>query len=85
MKFLVSKRDAFANRIYLQLINFMGKASSVQNVQGKNLISILLKKIKYVTSNAKQCPQCLHGLLHLNENKIYKEIVVNIPIYTSGS
>ena len=27
----------------------------------------------------------LHGLLHLMENKIYEEIVVNIPIYTSGS
>ena len=27
----------------------------------------------------------LDGLLHLIENKIYKEIVVNIPIYTSGS
>ena len=27
----------------------------------------------------------LNGLLHLIENKIYAEIVVNIPIYTSGS
>ena len=27
----------------------------------------------------------LDGLLHLIENKIYEEIVVNIPIYTSGS
>ena len=27
----------------------------------------------------------LNGLLHLIENKIYEEIVVNIPTYTSGS
>ena len=27
----------------------------------------------------------LDGLLHLIENKIYEENVVNIPIYTSGS
>ena len=27
----------------------------------------------------------LQGLLHLIENKIYEEIVINIPIYTSGN
>lgn len=42
-------------------------------------------KIKCVTSTAKQCPRCLEGPLHLIENKIYEEIVINIPIYTSGS
>lgn len=26
----------------------------------------------------------LQGLLHLIENKIYEEIVINIPIYASG-
>ena len=26
----------------------------------------------------------LDSLIHLTENKIYEEIVVNIPIYTSG-
>ena len=73
----------------LYLGNFVGKWIVSPDYLGKNSISThsskKKKKIKYVTSNAKQCPQCLHGLLHLNENKIYKEIVVNIPIYTSGS
>ena len=27
----------------------------------------------------------LNGLLHWMENKIYEEIVVHIPVYTSGS
>ena len=50
MKLLVSEREAFANGTYLYLVNFVGKASSIQNVQGKNLILILFKKkqIKYV-------------------------------------
>ena len=29
MKFLVSERDTFANHIYLYLVNFVGKASSI--------------------------------------------------------
>ena len=67
-----------------------GKVHCWSRLLGKNLdfnsfFQKKKKKIKCVTSTAKQCPRCLEGLLHLIENKIYEEIVINIPIYTSGS
>ena len=61
--------------------DYWGKISTATHSSKKKTKN----KIECVTSTAKQCPRCLEGLLHLIENKIYQEIVVNIPIYTSGS
>ena len=78
----------------LHLGNFVGKCIVGPDYWGKISISThssekekkkTKNKIKYVPQTAKQCPWILDGLLHLIENKIYAEIVVNIPIYTSGS
>ena len=65
MKLLV---DVFANHIYLYLVNFVGKASSIQNVQGKILILILLKKkpkLSMLLISTKHILSVLHALLHL--------------------
>ena len=44
----------------------------------KTKVSMLLRLLSNVLG-------VLQGLLHLIENKIYEEIVINIPIYTSGN
>ena len=64
---------------YIVSPDYWGKFSTATHSSKKE------NKIKHVTSTAKQCPRCLEGPLHLIENKIYEEIVINIPIYTSGS
>ena len=70
----------------------MESALSVQNIGGKSRFQPILLKGK--KKNTKLCVLLrllsnvvgvLDGLLHLIENKIYEENVVNIPIYTSGS
>ena len=71
----------------------MESALSVQNIGGKSRFQPILLKGKK-KKNTKLCVLLrllsnvvgvLDGLLHLIENKIYEENVVNIPIYTSGS
>ena len=72
----------------------MESALSVQNIGGKSRFQPILLKGKKKKKNTKLCVLLrllsnvvgvLDGLLHLIENKIYEENVVNIPIYTSGS
>ena len=83
MKLLESERDAFANRTYLYLLNFVVKDIVYLECFRKNLdfnpikkktkLSMLLKATKHVLS-------VLHALLHLIPNKMYQEGVINIPI-----
>ena len=50
MNLLVSERDAFANRIYPYLVNFVGKGIVYLECFGKKLdFNSIKKKIKYVT------------------------------------
>ena len=73
----------------LHLGNFVGKfivgpdywgiiSISTHSSEKKSKLSMLLRLLSNVLV-------VLDGLLHLIENKIYEEIVVYIPIYTSGS
>ena len=77
-------RDLYLGNFVVKCIvgpDYWGKISTATHSSKKKNKT----KIKCVTLTAKQCPRCLEGLLHLIENKYYQEIVVNIPIYTSGS
>ena len=61
-------------------VQIIGEKSQFQLIllNEKTKLSVLLRLLSNVLG-------VLDGLLHLIENKIYAEIVVNIPIYTSGS
>ena len=49
-KLLVSERDAFPNRIYLNLVNFVGKGIVYLECFRKKLdFNSIKKKMKYVT------------------------------------
>ena len=76
----------------LDLGNFVGKCIVSPEYWGK--ISISTHSFERKKQKQKQSMLLrllsnvvgvFDGLLHLIENKIYEEIVVNIPIYTSGS
>ena len=62
------------------MVQIIGEKSRFQLIllNEKTKLSVLLRLLSNVLG-------VLDGLLHLIENKIYAEIVVNIPIYTSGS
>ena len=76
----------------LYLGNFVGRCIVGPEYWGE--ISISTHSSERKKKNTKLCVLLrllsnvvgvLDGLLHLIENKIYEENVVNIPIYTSGS
>ena len=74
---IYTEETLWENALSVQII---GENSRLQLIllKKKTKLSMLLRLLSNVLG-------VLDGLLHLIENKIYKEIVVNIPIYTSGS
>ena len=67
MKLLVSEKDAFANRIYPYLVNFVGKGIVYLECLGEKLdfYSIEQKNPNEVCSSTKHILSVLHALLHL--------------------
>ena len=84
MNLLVSERDAFADCIYLYLVNLVGKGIIYVECLGeKTWFQFYLKrnpKWSMLLNSTKHVLSVLHALLHLIPNKMYKEGVINIPI-----
>ena len=84
MKLLVSERDAFADCIYLYLVNLVGKGIIYVECLGeKTWFQFYLKrnpKWSMLLNATKHVLSVLHALLHLIPNKMYEEGVINIPI-----
>ena len=84
MKLLVSERDAFADCIYLYLVNLVGKGIIYVECLGeKTWFQFYLKrnpKWSMLLSSTKHVLSVLHALLHLITKKMYEEGVINIPI-----
>jgi len=82
MKLLVSERDAFANRIYLYLVNFVGKGIVYLECLGEKLdfYSIKQKNPNEVCYSTKHVLRVLHARLNLSRKKMHEEGVISIPI-----
>ena len=82
MKLLVSEKDAFANRIYPYLVNFVGKGIVYLECLGEKLdfYSIEQKNLNEVCSSTKHVLRVLHACLNFTRKKMHEEGVLSIPI-----
>ena len=86
----VSERDPFFLRAYLSTLSKLCGRCTVylECCGGRNQFQLSLLKRKNKSMLLRLLSNVLgvlQGLLHLTENKIYEDIVINIPIYTSGN